>query len=293
MIHPLALAAVLGAGASLLAVARPVACLDALATAALAVGGFRSRRMPAATGTLHWLERSGGTPAVVLLHGLGASAERWFPILPGFLGGRRLLVPSLPAHGRSSAPRQPFGVVEVARWMGEWTDRMIPAGGADLIGFSMGGWIAAHMVLQRPERVRRLILASSAGVRLDPPPARRLLAPETVEDVRNLVEILTVRPLPLPGFVLRDLLRRARPERRWLVESALRGEGLLEDSLERIRQPTLVVWGKEDRLIPPEAGRRLAAGIRGARVVEMEGCGHLPYWERRAEFRRVVEAFLA
>jgi pimeloyl-ACP methyl ester carboxylesterase len=177
--------------------------------------------------------------------------------------------------------------------MGEWTDRQIPAGGVDLIGFSMGGWIAARMALQRPQRVRRLVLASSVGVRLDPPPPRRLLVPATLQDVRDLVDILTVRPLRFPSFLLRDLLRRARPERGWLVDSALRGEGLLDDDLGRIRQPTLVLWGREDRLIPPEIGRRLAAGISGARAVEIAGCGHLPYLERRAEFRRAVEGFLA
>jgi pyruvate dehydrogenase E2 component (dihydrolipoamide acetyltransferase) len=243
---------------------------------------------------LHWYERSGAPPPVVLLHGLGADAERWFPLLPGFVRGRRLLAPSLPAHGRSASPPSPFGVEDVARWLGEWLERVLPPGQrADLVGFSMGGWVAARLAIDAPERVRRLVLLSSAGLRFEPPPPRRLLAPRSIEDARALLQVLCARPLRLPRFVLRDLLRRARPERAWLVDSALRGEGLLEGALHRLRAPTLVAWGAQDRLLPPDTLRRLSREIPGARAAEIPGCGHLPYWEKRREVRALLEEFLS
>jgi pimeloyl-ACP methyl ester carboxylesterase len=278
--------------AAAVAVARPVACFEAAIRLGLACVGVRSRRGTVAGLDLHWLERPGRGPALVLLHGLGASAERWFPILPGLLHGRRLLVPSLPAHGRSAPPTKPFGVPDLTRWMREWLQVAGVEPPFDLLGLSMGGWVSARLALSEPSRVRRLVLASSAGVRFDPPPSPELLAPRTLAETRRLLSTLTARPLRLPGFVLRDLLRRARPERFWLVESILRGEGLLGDELDRLRVPTLVIWGAEDRLIPPAAGRELAARIPGARGVELASCGHLPYWERRREFQTLVEEFL-
>lgn len=283
--------AALGAGAALVA-ARPLACFEALLRILLPLAGVRSRRGRVSEIDLHWFERPGAGPAIVLLHGLGTDAGRLFTILPTLARGRRMLAPSLPAHGRSGSPPGPFGVGDLARWMEEWLERVSPGEAVDLVGFSMGGWVAAHLALRRPRAVRRLVLVSSAGVRVDPPPARSLLAPQCVEDVRRLVAILTARPLRVPRFVLRDLLRRSRPERRWLVDSILRGDGLLEGRLASLRAPTLVIWGSKDGLLPVEAGRRLAAAIPDARWAEMAGCGHLPYWERRAEFQARVEEFL-
>lgn len=291
MLAALIALAALGAGAALAAV-RPVGCFEGVLRLALAGCGVRSRRAPVEGIPLHWLERPGSGPSVVLLHGLGADAERWFPILPGLLAGRRVLAPSLPAHGRSGDPSGPFGAADLSRWMGQWLEIAAPGPPVDLVGFSLGGWVAARLALERPGRVRRLVLASSAGVRFEPPPPAALLAPGSVAELRRLVASLTARPLPLPGFVLRDLLRRARPARRLLVDSLLRGEGLLDGELARLRVPTLVVWGGSDRLLPVEAGRRMATAIPGARWVEIPGCGHLPYWERRREFRRLVEEFL-
>jgi pimeloyl-ACP methyl ester carboxylesterase len=284
--------ALAAAGAGWIA-SRPVGCLEAAARLRFALAGLRSRRGRAGGVEVHWYERPGAPPAVVLLHGLGAAAERWFPLLPGLARGRRLLAPSLPAHGRSGSPPEPFGVADVARWMGEWLEGVLPPGErADLVGFSMGGWIAARLALDAPGRVRRLALLSSAGLRFDPPPPRRILAPRSVEDARALLGVLCARPLRLPRFVLRDLLRRVRRERAWLVDSVLNGEGLLEGSLHRLRAPTLVAWGAEDRLLPPETQRRLAREIPGARAVEIAGCGHLIYWEKRREVRALLEDFL-
>ncbi len=287
----LALAGAAGAAAALWA--RPVGCFEAAVRLALATCGVRSRGARVAGMPLHWLERSGREPAVVLLHGLGASAERWFPVLPRLLRGRRLLAPSLPAHGRSGSPASPFGVADLARWMGEWMDAAGVDSPADLVGFSLGGWVAALLALEEPHRLRRLVLAASAGVRFEPPPPREVLAPASLSEARRLLSLLSARPLPLPGFVLRDLLRRARPERRWLVDSLLRGEALLDDRLHALAVPTLVVWGEEDRLLPAASGRRLATRLPNARWEQIPACGHLLYWERRARFQSLLEGFLA
>jgi pimeloyl-ACP methyl ester carboxylesterase len=271
---------------------RPLTILDALVRGRLRLAGLRSKWENVAGLRLHWLERPGDDPPALLLHGLGADAERWFPILPGLLAGRRLLVPSLPAHGRSQAPASPFGVADLTRWLDEWLGRQVGSSAVDVIGFSLGGWVAMRLALLDPRRTRRLVLVSSAGIRFDPPPPRAWLLPKCLEDVRGLIGALTARPLRLPRFVLRDLLRRARPERRWLVESLLEGEGLVDGELASLRVPTLVVWGARDRIIPPVACRRLASGIPGSRARELTGCGHLPYWERRRELAKLLEEFL-
>jgi len=273
---------------------RPLAVVDWFVRGRLRLAGLQSHRESVSNLSLHWLERPGSDPPVLLLHGLGADAERWFPILPGLLSGRRLLVPSLPAHGRSGNPRAPFGVVDVARWLEEWLVKQVGSSSSvDIVGFSLGGWVAARMALSKPERFRRMVLLSSAGLSFDPPPPRTWLMPDCLQDVRDLVNALTHRPLRLPRFILRDLFRRTRRERRWLVESFLKGEGILDGEFTSVKTPTLVIWGAQDRLIPPHVSRTLAAGIPGARGRELSPCGHLPYWERRREVTALLEEFLS
>lgn len=273
---------------------RPLTIADWFVRSRLRLAGLRSHRERVSDLSLHWLERPGSDPPVLLLHGLGADAERWFPILPGLLSGRRLLVPSLPAHGRSGNPGAPFGVVDVARWLEEWLTRQVGSSSSvDVVGFSLGGWVAVRMALSKPERLRRLVLVSSAGLSFDPPPPRAWLMPDCLQDLRDLINALTYRPLRLPRFVLRDLLRRTRPERRWLVESLLSGEGILDGELAGVETPTLVIWGAQDRLIPAHVSRTLAARIPGARGRELSPCGHLPYWERRSDLTALLEEFLS
>ena len=285
------------ASAAAIAVAclwRPLTIADWFVRVRLCLAGLRSNRESVSDLRLHWLERPGSDPPVLLLHGLGAEAGHWFPILPGLLSGRRLLVPSLPAHGRSGSPGAPFGVVDVARWLEEWLTRQVGSSSSvDVVGFSLGGWVALRMALSKPQRLRRLVLVSSAGLSFDPPPPRAWLMPDCLQDVRDLVNTLTHHPLRLPHFVLRDLFRRIRPERRWLVESLLRGEGILDGALAGVDTPTLVIWGAQDRLIPPHVSRTLAARIPGARGRELSSCGHLPHWECRRELTALLEEFLS
>jgi pimeloyl-ACP methyl ester carboxylesterase len=66
----------------------------------------------------------------------------------------------------------------------------------------------------------------------------------------------------------------------------------LDDRLAQIHLPTLVVWGKQDTLLPITSGERYAAGIAGAKLVSLDQCGHVPPVEKTAEFVPVVEAFL-
>ena len=236
-----------------------------------------------------------GVP-LLLIHGLGARSLDWAALIPGLqAAGHEVILVDLPGYGRSEKPdhagytiaEQERAVVGVLRELG--------IGVADVAGWSMGGWIAMKIAADQPERVRRLVLFDSAGMDFEMPYEPSVFTPKDVDGVQRLMARLTPQAQKMPRFVAKDLLRRARPTR-WVmrrsVDSMLSGRDLMQYRLGEIRQPTLVFWGEEDQLIPIEAGERIAAGIKGASLVRLPGCGHLAPTECAANILPVMTHFL-
>lgn len=254
----------------------------------------------------------GGLP-VVLIHGLGASAEIWSFNLNGLASRHRVFAPDLPGFGRTGKPD----------WMdlspgaySRFLSGFLAALGIDraaLVGHSLGGGIALRVLLDDPGRVAKLILVSSAGLGQEmslplriaslpffdrvffKPPLpvftrflRRLVydpAAITAEFARLYYDLF-FQPGTLRTFtgILRALctLRGARP-------------GILEpirEGLGTIAAPALVIWGRQDRILPVSQGIDAAGKIPGARLHVFERCGHMPNVEYPGEFNRVVLEFL-
>ena len=287
------------AGVSLLAFAyaRPVAVFETWGALRLRASGVRSAQVQAGPYRLRYLEAGSGPP-LVLVHGLGSHAAQDWGRLMAPLGRRfHVLAPDLPGFGQSERPPDadysiPMQVEAVRAFMDAKGVRR-----ARLAGISMGGWIAARLAGESPERVERLVLVDAAGMRPDGPtiPAEALL-PRDEEGVRRLVA--TVRrnaPVP-PSFVARDILAlRLREE--WIVRRALEsmrsGDDWLNGTLGRADMPVLVVWGKQDVLIPVAYGIALAAEFPRAELAVLDGCGHVPIADCPEAFDEAVVPFLA
>ena len=232
------------------AYARPVTVFEGWAALRLRLSGVRSAHVQAGRYRLRYLEAGSGPP-LVLVHGLGSHAAQEWGRLMAPLGRRfHVYAPDLPGFGESERPPDadysiPMQVEAVRAFMDAKG-----FGRARVAGISMGGWIAARLAGESPERVDRLVLVDAAGMRPDGPtiPAEALL-PRDEEGVRRLVA--TVRhnaPVP-PSFVARDILAlRLREE--WIVRRALEsmraGRDWLNGTLGRADMPVLVVWGKQD-----------------------------------------------
>ncbi|HEX8162942.1 MAG TPA: alpha/beta fold hydrolase [Pyrinomonadaceae bacterium] len=260
---------------------------------------------------VHYLEAGeGGAPAVVLVHGFAASNFVWHDTLvPLAAAGFRVVAPDLVGFGFSGKPREGEYTIEAqARAVVGLMDAL-GIGSAAVVGSSYGGAVAAVCALDRPERVRRLVLVGAVSNN----EIRRWLVAR-VGSVRGLGEVFA--PLVLDA-------RHLRKRRRLRAHNALDGRAYdeprvraqlrplkaantqrailrtlrqwdasrVEREAGRIKQPTLLVWGADDRDVPLRHGERLRALIPGSRLAVFEACAHLPQEERPAEFVRLVADF--
>jgi pimeloyl-ACP methyl ester carboxylesterase len=242
----------------------------------------RSEYVMAGGHRLHYFEAAptDGSPGVplVLIHGLGSRAEDWAPMIPTLAAnGFHVYAPDLLGFGRSARPDVPYSIpLEEGVLVGFM--HSVGLTHADLDGWSMGGWIAAKLALDQPAMVDRLVVNDSAGIKFQPSFARDSFVPTDAAALTRLVAFLTPMPRPLPGFVVRATLRKiARGGRivQMSMDSMESGADLLDARLGSITQPTLIVWGTEDKLIPISVGQAMHRGIPNSVFEAIAGCGHL------------------
>jgi 2-hydroxy-6-oxonona-2,4-dienedioate hydrolase len=244
---------------------------------------------------------AGSGPVVVLLHGLGGNATNWAFNIPALAQKYRVVVPDQIGFGRSDKPLVNYRVGTYTDFLDKFLDEL-KIEKASLVGNSMGGWIAALYTLQHPSRVERLVLVDSAGFR---PPKEFDLAtlsglnPSTREGMKRLAGMVFFNPL-LKTDAAVDLMLAQRLSAgdgytiQSLVESIYRGEDMLDGRLSAIKQPTLLIWGREDGLTPlAREGAQFQKELTGARLVVFDNCGHVPQVEKAAEFNAAVLAFLS
>ena len=137
---------------------------------------------------------------------------------------------------------------------------------------------AAKMALDHPEMVDRLELDDSAGLTFQPSFARDAFVPTDPAGLDRLFALLTPKPPKLPDFAVRATLHKIARDGNIIQQSMDSMEGgadLLDARLGDIKQPTLVVWGTEDKLIPIAVGQTMHRNIPNSVFLGIVGCGHL------------------
>jgi pimeloyl-ACP methyl ester carboxylesterase len=247
---------------------------------------------------LHYLEAGTGTP-VVLLHGLGADVRTWRQAIPRLATHAHVFALDQLGFGRSEKPQIAYRVQTLVDSLQSFLDA-VHVSKATVVGNSLGGWVAAAFATAHPERLVRLVLVDAAGYgepgqiiqdylgQFDPAMvarAEQFLGSMTVEDRRTLEAAVA-------SYFARTSSRPDGYAMASLIESIVRGEDALGSSVQKIRAPTLVVWGRNDRVVPLRVGDALASDIPDARKVVLDGCGHRPQAECPAAFNEAVEQFL-
>lgn len=233
------------------------------------------------------VEREG--PPLVLLHGAGANADVWEPLLP-HLDAFDLAAPSLPGRLGSEGAAH-----ESAAEAAGWVDALLEALGgppALVLGHSYGGGVALELAL-RSARVAGLVLvASGARLRVHP----------SILEMASLA-VRTREPTPTrfafsadadPAVIARyeEAAQRTPPEATLADWRACDAFDRL-DALARVSLPTLVIGGADDALTPPKYQEHLAERLPRGQLVLMEGTGHMVAWERAAQVGREVRAWAA
>ncbi len=191
--------------------------------------------------------------------------------------GYHVYAPDLLGYGRSAKPDVAYSISleegVVTAFM-----QAVGVSRADVAGWSMGGWIAAALAIDHPGMVDRLVLYDSAGITFQPTFARDAFVPTDEASLKRLLALLSPKPVQLPGFVVRATLRKVKSEGKIVQESMdsmEAGGDLLDYRLGRIMQPTLIMWGMSDTLIPPAVGEKMHQDIHGSVFEGVAGCGHL------------------
>ena len=267
------------AGLILLVCLRPLEVLLAVLQVKLGMDGIHSRYANVGGYRIHYFEGGSGQP-ILLIHGLGSRAEDWADLMPQLVhGGRHVYAIDLLGYGRSARPRdaaysipQEAGIVE--KFMAAEN-----LGQTDLGGWSMGGWVAMRVALDEPERVRRLAIYDSAGLRFDLPFKASLFWPDNPAALTALNDLLSPGRGPhIPAIMRWDILRLVR-RNGWVVqrsmESMLTGADLVDGKLGALQMPVLIVWGKQDQLTPVSLAYLFHAQLPQSVLEIYDGCGHL------------------
>src|ERR1700678_3867759 len=240
-------------GFGILAWRNPLWLVDRQVDAKLRLRGVHSEFVTVNGYKMHYLVGGSGRP-LVLVHGLGSRALDWANLIPRLIaGGNRVYAVDLLGDGLSDQPRDAaYSIADQAAMVEGFLDSQ-HLQQVDLAGWSMGGWIAMRVALQHPERIRRLVLLDSAGLRFKLGFDPALFQPTSPNDIAELQDLLIPHPKRLPRFVAMAMLRRGG-ETGWVVQrsvqSMMTGQDLLDGKLAALTMPVLIGWGDKDKLIP-------------------------------------------
>ncbi len=221
-----------------------------------------------------------GRPPWLLLHGLGSTAMTWGPTLSALRPRCRLWAPELSSLGGTTGPTPGMDVRQATRAMGELLEQRAPDGTATVCGISLGGWVAVRLALERPELVGRLVLINCAGFRdQDWEAVERRVTVATIADVERLYDALFIDTPRLLRWSKRAFLEAyTSPAVRHVLASLSADDAFGEEELATIERSTLLIWGRRDGLFPIAVGRRMAAAMPAARMVELDAA-HAMHWE--------------
>jgi pimeloyl-ACP methyl ester carboxylesterase len=247
---------------------------------------------------------------IVLIHGTSASLHTWDGWTAALKGERRVIRMDLPGFGLTGpAPDGDYSMTRYADFIAALLEQL-GVRRAVLAGNSLGGGVAWRTAVQHPERVSRLVLVDASGYPLQStsvPLGFRLAQIEWLKPVmsrllpRGMIESSVRNVYADPGKVTPELVdryyeltlragnRESLTQRMKLRETDAQAAELIKT----IEQPTLILWGAQDRLIPEPSGQRFHQDIVGSQYVVFDGLGHVPQEEDPQRSVAEVLKFLA
>ena len=224
-----------------------------------------------------------GTP-IILIHGLGNSAEVWASMV--LLLSKEYLVYALDLPGFGKTPLAPEGANVHTHIL--YLQRFLDALGyprVTLVGNSLGGWIATHFAAQYPERVSHLYLLNSAGLRRE-----QMNSPYAIDRAaaRRSMKHIWGYEMPLPGFLLDAVVRISQQPAYVNFIEGYDPQEELDEVLPQVQVPTTLIWRTRDGLFPSTFAHEFHTHIANSELILLDGVGHMPQVQVPAKVARVI-----
>ena len=247
-------------------------------------------------------------PILVMLHGFTGSKENWYPLAERLRGRYRLLVPDLPGWGESERRADAdYGYVAQSERVAAFIAEHARGGEVVLLGHSMGGGIAALVAARHPLLVQRVALLDAAGVRFDDNQfgidvlaGQNPFAVSDAQSLRRYIDTVFHRPQAKPWIpwpASRGFISKRRGDAAFeqsVLDRIGRGPEQFTpgDEATRIRQPALLLWGRQDVVIDPSALDLYAARMPQARKLLVDDAGHMSLMEQPDAVAAAVVALI-
>jgi pimeloyl-ACP methyl ester carboxylesterase len=239
---------------------------------------------------IHWSETGNGPP-VILLHGLGSDSSEWTRVA-GFLSARNRRVITLDqiGFGQSGKPALRYRTETMVSFL-EGFCEALRLERTSLVAHGAAGAVAIQFAAQHPQVVERLVLANTGF--LMNATAIELLNPATRSEARDLQKRTRFETSDWEADQIWADSMVSACANQALIDAAASDAVLSSAALPQLTTPSLVIWGREDRLTPLETGEKIYAAIPNSQMVIIEKAGHAPHREQPAEFSAIVDKFLS
>ena len=248
---------------------------------------------------IRYLESGSSKKTLVLVHGLGASSERWQYVLPFFESDFHVIVPDLIGFGYSDKPIADYTIDFFSNFLEKFLISL-NIEQTNIIGSSLGGQIAAEYTSSHSQNVDKLILVSPSGIMkkstyaLDEYIMAALYPNE--QSAKNAFETMEGSGKSIPVDIIHEFVTRMKlPNAKLAFMSTLLGlknSNSMIKKLESISSPTLIIWGTNDPVIPIAFAGEFVSAIKNCQFYEMNTCGHTPYVQEPEKFVSYVLKFL-
>ena len=248
---------------------------------------------------IRYLETGHSKSTLVLIHGLGASAERWNKTIPYLAKDYHLIIPDLIGFGYSDKPLVDYTTDFFSDFLGKFLNST-GIENPNIIGSSLGGQVIAEYASTN-NNMEKLILVSPSGVMKKSTPAldayimAALYPNET--NAKNAFEMMEGSGIEADEKIVESFIERMKlPNAKMAFMSTILGlknSEIITNKLKTINIPTLIIWGENDPVIPIQNADGFVSSIKDCRFYRMDGCGHTPYVQDPKGFAEIVLDFLS
>lgn len=241
-------------------------------------------------------EKKASENSLLLLHGFGGnSLWTWMRLMPSLAKHRHLVALDLLATRLFRLNPRDYSIQKEVEHVLQFLESQ-KLEKVDIIGLSVGGWIALRIAQRYPQKVGRLILIESAGLRTKVPDFARLTL-DNEQKAQEFLEKLFYNPPYVPNFALKQLIKSSqRIKERYLnaLEAFLQNSApyLMDEKIKNIPQKTLILHGQQDQIVPLKHAERLHQGITNSQLIILEECGHGAVWDAHSQLKKEILNFL-